>query len=222
MSFVFFCKPVNAVDKFPSGQAPKVPRDAGVCVRVRACVCVCVRACVRVCVCVCVRVCACVCACVCVRVCACVRVCVCVYSMHRMVTSFRSRSSDGRVTHTLYRVFDPQECVCGVCFGRSRTCSARNGHFLSVLASQGPLNCPYWHLPTALGYVFDSQEHTHRAGFAPFGLCICFHDFVNLQHAQHGARSCLHRRSGRLAHMLPHVFDPQKYVCVIYIGWFYH
>jgi len=81
-----------------------------VCVRVRVCAyvraCVCVRACVRTCVCACVR------ACVCVRVRACACVCVCVqHAQHG--DQFRSRSSDGRVTHTLYRIFDPQECVCG-------------------------------------------------------------------------------------------------------------
>jgi len=69
----------------------------------------------------------CVCVFVCVYVCVYVCVCVCVCSLHSMVTILRSRSSDGRVTHTLYRVFDPQECVC-VGSGRSRTC-ARKGRF---------------------------------------------------------------------------------------------
>ena len=55
----------------------------------------------------------------CVYVCACVRVFVCVYvcvcvCICSMVTSFSSRSSDGRVTHILSCVFEPQERVCSV------------------------------------------------------------------------------------------------------------
>jgi len=45
--------------------------------------------------------------------------------------------------------------------------------------------------------------------------------FFILQHAQHGARTCLHRLSGHLAHTLPHEFDPQECVCVVCFGWFH-
>jgi hypothetical protein len=88
--------------------------------------------------------------CVC-AMCVCVCVCVCVRST---ATNFCSRSSDGRVTHTLSHVFDPRECERGVCFVCFCT-SARNG-FLLALASQGPLICPHRHLSPALGYVFNS------------------------------------------------------------------
>ena len=51
--------------------------------------------------------CACVCLCVCY---VCVRIC----STHSMVTIFHSHSSNGRHTHTISHVFEPQKRVCGV------------------------------------------------------------------------------------------------------------
>ena len=68
--------------------------------------------CVFMFVCMCVYVCvyARACMCACVRVC----MCVCVCGTHSMVTIFRSRSSDGHVTHILSHIFDPQERVCSV------------------------------------------------------------------------------------------------------------
>jgi hypothetical protein len=171
--------------------------------------------------CVCVRVCVCACMCVCVFVCICVCMCVCVCSTHSMVTNFCSPSSDGHVTHILPRVFDPQECVCGVC---SRT-FACNGHFLFALALQGPLICTHRHLSPALGYVFDSQEYAR--GFASFPVYVCVFVCVyrwhpQSQHAQHGTQIDLHRRSVRVAHILPHVSDPQESVCGACFDWFYY
>jgi hypothetical protein len=186
-----------------------------VCVRMRVCVCVCVCvlcACVRVCVrvyvctCVCVCACACACACACVSVCVCI-VCVCICtricSTHSMLTIFRSHSSNGRHTHTLSRVSVFQECVFGVdcvrlCpYPRLRVVFC----FLSRACMVKHLNYPYRHHPFALGHVFDYQAHKQSFGFASFALSVCI-GILNLQqHAQHGARSCLHRRSGRLPHM---------------------
>ena len=62
------------------------------------------------------QVCVFVCVCVCVCVCACVSVCVhgCICSTHSIVTIFCSRSSDGRGTHIISLVSEPQKRVCGV------------------------------------------------------------------------------------------------------------
>jgi hypothetical protein len=51
-------------------------------------------------------------------------------------------------------------------------------------------------------------------------VCVCVHrnvcvyvehHLVDLQHAQHDDRSDSHRRNGRVAHILPYLFDPQEY-----------
>ena len=76
------------------------------------CACVCVRACVRVCVCVraCVR--ACVCVCVCVCVCARMQLQHAQHGDHFLLTQMVG--PDGRHTHIISRVFEPQERVCGL------------------------------------------------------------------------------------------------------------
>jgi hypothetical protein len=63
--------------------------------------------------------------------------------------------------------------------------------------------------------------HTPRR-FCSIWLCM----YVFSQFARFAARtarctSCLLRRDGRLVHMLPHLFDPQKCVCVVCFGWFW-
>jgi hypothetical protein len=93
--------------------------------------------------------------------------------------------------------------------------------FLSSACMERCLECPFRHFPLALGYVFDPLKHTRRFGCASFVMCVCIDGILNLQHAQHGACSCLHSRIERLAHILPHVFDPQKCVCVLGSGWFW-
>ena len=66
--------------------------------------------------------------------------------------------------------------------------------------------------------VCDSQEHTQSVGCASFVLCVCVDANVNLQHAQHGARFCLHSPDGQVARMLPYHLDLQKCVCVVCSG----
>ena len=138
-----------------------------VCVCVCVCVCTCVRVCVRVCACACVWcVCSCVCVCcvcvfVSVYVCVCACLCECTCSTHSMVPIFCSHSPDGRVAHTLSRVFDLQDGVCFVCSGTY----ARNGRFLSVrvrLHRKDPISV---HTGTCLSLqaVFLTPWNTQKA-----------------------------------------------------------
>jgi len=136
--------------------------------------------------------------CVCsVCVCVCVCVCACVCSAARSM-----------------------EWMCGVCFFCSRS-FACNGRFLFSLALQGPLNCPHRNLSPALGYIFDSREHTQSVGDASFALCVCIDDIRKGQHAQHGTHSDLHRCSGRIARTSSQVFAPQECVCAVCFAWFH-
>ena len=85
----------------------------------------------------------------------------------------------------------------------------------SALASQGPHLGPHWHLPFASGCVFDSLEHT-KSSVMRHSSCVCIDGILNLQHAEHGARSCLHTHDGRVARTSPHVFNPQQCVCGLF------
>ena len=118
--------------------------------------------CVFMFVCMCVYVCvyARACMCACVRVC----MCVCVCGTHSMVTIFRSRSSDGRVTQVLSRIFELQERDCGVGCVWIRPCPRLQVAvcFLLCVCMKLHFKCALWYIPLALGHVFDSQEHTKR------------------------------------------------------------
>ena len=103
--------------------------------------------------------------------------------------SFFALTPDGRDAHTLSRVFDPQECVWRLFCPCWHLCSQRTLFVCSsALALQRPLICPHRHLPFALGYVFNSQEHIQTVGYA---LCairpVCGHRWHH-QFTAHTAR----------------------------------
>ena len=70
-----------------------------------------------------------------------------------------------------------------------------------------PLTCPK---PCFRLFV----SHTQSVGCVSFVFCVCIDGNLNLQHAQHGACSCLHSRSGRLALSRPIVGSDESVVSV--------
>ena len=84
--------------------------------------------------------------------------------------------------------------------------------FLTRACMQGPLNCPLWHLPLALGYVFDYQEHAESVDCAPFGLCVCVSMILPIYstHSMVSRNACIATWTYS-THFTP-FFDPQ--MCV--------
>jgi hypothetical protein len=111
-------------------------------------------------------------------------------------------------------------CVCSASVVPDFELVLKGCRIMLLFMLAGPLICPFLHLPLALGHVFYYEERTHIMGFAPFGLCPCVHNLVDFQHPRHGVHSHSHRHSGRVARILPHVFDLQECPCGVCFGWF--
>jgi len=113
---------------------------------------------------------------VCVRVC--VYVCVCTHASASRTAwcSFFAHTTPMDVSHTPSPVFLTPRNVCGgSVLSVMAPVLAMDAFclFASALASRGPLIWPHRHLPFALGHVFDSQEHTHKASVMRHSSCVC-------------------------------------------------
>jgi len=86
-----------------------------------------------------------------------------------------------------------------------------------------PLKCPLRYLLRALGRVFNfPRTHKKRRLCVIRPVCVSMAFSIYSTHSMHGVQKRLHSCDGRVAHTLPHVFDPQESVCVVCSGWFYY
>jgi len=99
---------------------------------------------------------------------------------------FLSHTAPIDASHTLYPAFSTLRNVCGgfVLCGLASVLARNVFLFLNALALRGPPNCPFRHLPLALGHVLDAEEHAHSI------VCLCvYNDLADLQHAKHGVQN---------------------------------